>query len=138
MAKKYHPSSSLSVVSKVFDKLVNNRFVDHLEKCSLFLFPVWFRSFLSIAGLLTVVFYRISRALIGLGATRAITFDISKVIDRVWHTGFLHKLKFNGISVYINDLPGDAMCNIATYANDTTLYSKFDQAFDLWQQLWLA
>ena len=31
------PVSLLSVVSKVFEKLVNNRIVDHLEKCGLFL-----------------------------------------------------------------------------------------------------
>ena len=35
-AKNYHPVS-LSVVSKVSKKLVKNRIVDHLEKCSLFL-----------------------------------------------------------------------------------------------------
>ena len=33
--------------------------------------------------------------------------------------------------VYINDLPDDVICNI--YADDTTLYSKCDQASDLWQ-----
>ena len=36
--------------------------------------------------------------------------------------------------LYINDLPDD-ICNIAIYADDTTLCSKYDQAFDLWQQL---
>ena len=36
---------------------------------------------------------------------------------------------------YINDLPDDVMCNIAIYADDTTLYSKCDQASDLQQQL---
>ena len=36
-AKNYRPVSLLSVVSKVFEKLVNNRIVDHLEKCYLFL-----------------------------------------------------------------------------------------------------
>ena len=30
--------------------------------------------------------------------------------------------------LYINDLPGDVICNIAIYADDTTLYSKWDQA----------
>ena len=30
------------------------------------------------------------------------------------------------------------LCDIAVYADDTTLYSKFDQASDLWQQLELA
>ena len=36
-AENYLPVSLLSVVSKVFEKLVNNRIVDHLEKCDLFL-----------------------------------------------------------------------------------------------------
>ena len=31
----------------------------------------------------------------------------------------------------INDLPGDAICNIPIYTDDTTLYSKCDQASDL-------
>ena len=30
------------------------------------------------------------------------------------------------------------MCNIAIYADDTTLYSECDQAPDMWQQLQLA
>ena len=34
-AKSYCPVSLRSVVSKVFEKLVNNRIVDHLEKCGL-------------------------------------------------------------------------------------------------------
>ena len=38
----------------------------------------------------------------------------------------------------INDLPDDVICNIAICAGDTTLYSKCDQASDLWQQLELA
>ena len=40
--------------------------------------------------------------------------------------------------LYINDLPDDVICNIAIYADDTTLDSKCDQASDLWQQLELA
>ena len=33
--------------------------------------------------------------------------------------------------LYINDLPDDVICHIAIYADDTTLYSKFDQACDV-------
>ena len=44
-AKTYRPVSLLFVVSKVFEKLVNNRIVDHLEKCGLFSdFQYGFRS----------------------------------------------------------------------------------------------
>ena len=36
--------------------------------------------------------------------------------------------------LYINDFPDDVICDIAIYADDTTLFSKCDQASDLWQQ----
>ena len=184
-AKNYRPVSLLSVVSKVFEKLVNNRIVDHLEKCGLFSdFQYGFRSSRSTADLLTVVSDRIARAFNRSGATRAVALDISKAFGRVWHAGLLHKLKSYGISgqifglissflsnrwlqvvldgkssqeypvnagvpqgsivgptlflLYINDLPDDVIYNIAIYADDTTLYSKCDQASDLWQQLELA
>ena len=32
---------------------------------------------------------------------------------------------------YINDLPDDAICNVAIYADDTAPYSKCDQVSDL-------
>ena len=32
---------------------------------------------------------------------------------------------------YINDIPDDAICNNAIYADDTALYCKCDQAYDL-------
>ena len=40
--------------------------------------------------------------------------------------------------LYINDLPDDGICDIAIYADDNILYSKCDQASDLWQQLELT
>ena len=149
-----------------------------------FYFQYGFRSSRSTADLLTVVSDRIARAFNRSGATRALTLDISKAFDRVWHAGLLHKLKSYGISgqifglissflsnrwlrvildgkssqeypvndgvpqgsilgptlflLYINDLPDDIICNIAIYVDDTTLYSKCDQASDLWQQPELA
>ena len=33
--------------------------------------------------------------------------------------------------LYINNLPNDAICNIAIYADDTTLLSRCDQTYDL-------
>ena len=54
-AKNYYPVSLLSVVSKVFEKLVNNRIFDYLEKCGVFsstadLLPLYLMELL---GLLT-------------------------------------------------------------------------------------
>ena len=44
-AKNYRPVRFLSLVCKVFEKLVNNRIADHLEKCGLFSdFKYGFRS----------------------------------------------------------------------------------------------
>ena len=93
-AKNYRPVSLLSVVSKIFQKLVNNRILSHLEKCGLFSdFQYGFRSSRSTADLLTNVSDRIARAFNRSGATRAVALDISKTFDRVWHAGLLHKLK---------------------------------------------
>ena len=72
-AKNYHPVILLSVVNKVFEKLVNNRIVDHLEKCGLFSdFQYGFRSSRSTADLLTVGFDRIARAFNRYGASQAV------------------------------------------------------------------
>ena len=105
-AKNYSPVSLLSVVSKVNEKLVNNRIVDHLEKCGLFSdFQFDFRSSQSTGYLLIVV------------------------CDRVASDVYV---------LYINDLPDDAIFDIAIYFDDATLYSKCNQASDLSQQLELA
>ena len=83
-AKTYHHVRLLSVVTEVFENLVNNRRVDHLEKYGLFSdFQYGFRSSLSTADLLTVVSDKIARAFNRSGATRALAFDISKAFDRV-------------------------------------------------------
>ena len=69
-AKKYCPVRLLSVFSKVFEKRVNNRIVDHLEKRGLFSdFQYGFRFSQSIADLLTIVSDRIPRAFNRSGAT---------------------------------------------------------------------
>ena len=100
------------MVCEVFEKLVNNRIVDHLEKCGLFPdFQYGFRSSRSTADLLTVVSDRIARVFNRSGATRAVALDIFKTFDRVWHVGLLHKLKSYGISGQIFSLISSFLSN---------------------------
>ena len=180
-AKNYYAVSLLFVLTNVFEKLGNNRIVNHLEKCGLFYdFQFGFRSTRSTA----VVSHRSARPLSRSGATQAVALNISKAFDMVWHAGLFYKLQSYGMpgqifglislflsnrqlrvvldwkssqeysvnagvpqgsslgptlfQLYINDLPDDVISDIAIYTDDTTLYSKCDQASDLWQQLELA
>ena len=58
------------MISKALEKLVNNRIIDHLERCGLFCdFQYGFRSSCSIVDLLTVVSDGIARAFNNSGAT---------------------------------------------------------------------
>ena len=67
---KCHPVILYSVVSKVFEKHVNNRLVNQLEKCGLFS----------------------DRAFIRSGSTQAVAPDISMAFDSVCNLGLLYKL----------------------------------------------
>ena len=119
IAKNFPPVGLLSVVSKVFEELVNNRVVDHLEKCGL----VWsygFRSSRSTVDLLTVVSDRIARAFNRSGAARVVALDISKAFDRVWHAGLLHKLKSYGISGQIFGLLSPFLSNRRLHSRSYT------------------
>ena len=127
-------------------------------------FQYGFRPSPSTADLLTVASGTIVCDFNITDATQAVALDILKALDTVWYTGLLHKLQSSGISLqvfglfhqfsiidsfvrfsilsntfllYINDLPDDVICKIAIYV-DTILYSKSEQASDLWQQLELA
>ena len=98
-AKNYSLVSLLSVVSKVFEKLVNNKIIDHLKKCGHFSDSQYgFRSFWSTVDLLAVISDRIARVFDRSGATQAVAPDISKAFDRIWHAGLLHKRKSYGIA----------------------------------------
>ena len=77
IAKNYRPVSLLFVVSEVFEKLISNRIVDHLEKCDLFFdFQYGFRSSQSTADLLTVAYDRIAETFNRSEVTRVEAFDI--------------------------------------------------------------
>ena len=97
--KDYHSVILVSVVSKIFERLVKNGLVDHLEKCDLFSdFQYGFRSSRSSADLQSVVSDRVAVAFSRSRATQAVALDIFKTFDRACHAGLLHRGKSYCIS----------------------------------------
>ena len=89
----------IQIEIQIHKKNVNNRIVDHLEKCGIFSdFQYGFRSSGSTADLLRVVSDRIVWAFNKSGNNQAVALDIFKAFDRVWHSGLLHKVNSYGIS----------------------------------------
>ena len=101
-AKNYPSVSLLSVISKVFEKLVNNKIIR--EMCSFSDFQYAFRSSRSTADLLTVVSNRVARTFNKSGGSQAVALDLSKASGRVWYVGLFHKLKSCGFLGHIFDL----------------------------------
>ena len=93
---------------------------------------------LSRIGTLRVKSYGISGHIVGLISSFLSNKRIPVVLDGKSSQEYPVNARVQGsilgptrFLLYINDLPGDVICNIAIYADDTTLYSKCDQAFDL-------
>ena len=86
------PASLLSVDGKIFEKLPNIKFVNHIKKRGLFSkFHCGFRSSQSIADLLPDTSNTTGRAFNRFVAAQPIALDISKNF-----AGLPHKLKSNG------------------------------------------
>ena len=72
------------MVGKIFEKLVNNKTADHLEKCgNFFYFQYGYRSFQSTAKLLPVASERTAGSFNRFRATLALAIEISEAFDRV-------------------------------------------------------
>ena len=79
------------MISKLFEKLVNNKLVDHLE----WPFPDFkygFRSNQSTTDLVTIVSDRTARAYIRSGTTQAVALNISKFGKLVFFINSSHKI----------------------------------------------
>ena len=97
-AANYRPISLLSVVGKIFERILNEQIWKHLEAHNLFSdVQFGFRHQRSSADLLAHLTEHISNVLDKQGEARSVALDISKAFDRVWHAGLLHKLSSYGI-----------------------------------------
>ena len=77
-AKNYQPVCLLSALSKIFEKLVNNRVVDHLEKCGLFLISSMVLGLLNQRQIFRQLYLiDLLGVLIGLGPLELLQLDIS-------------------------------------------------------------
>jgi hypothetical protein len=99
IASNYRPVSLLSILAKVFEKIIFkylfNYFRDH------FMISIWQSGFLpgsSTVTQLIEIYDQFCKAVSKGKEIRVVFLDISKAFDRVWHRGFLYKIKKCGIT----------------------------------------
>ena len=108
----YRPISLLPVMGKVMERVVNQSIVSFLRHHNLLSDRQYgFLTERSTADLLTVLFQTWSDILDSGSEVRAISLDISKAFDKVWHDGLLAKLQSYGISGPLFDWLKDYLSN---------------------------
>jgi hypothetical protein len=99
LTPNYRPVSLLSILSKVFERVVFKYLFKYFQDN--FLISIWQSGFLPGSSTITqlVEMYNSFCQAVSDGKEIRITFlDISKAFDRVWHKGLIHKLARAGIS----------------------------------------
>lgn len=92
--KNYRPISLLSSVSKIFEKIVHTRLINHLNATNAIPhFQFGFKSKHSTTQQLLRITEHISNGFEKKEHTGAAFLDIAQAFDRVWHDGLLYKLK---------------------------------------------
>jgi len=95
----YRPISILSVVSKVFEKVIFKNVYNYLHAHNfLTTHQSGFRPKDSTVNQLAYLYHTFSKALDDKLDVRIVFCDVSKAFDRVWHQGLIHKLNTIGVT----------------------------------------
>ncbi|KAL7637445.1 UNVERIFIED_CONTAM: hypothetical protein RMT77_012173 [Armadillidium vulgare] len=101
----YRPISLTSILSKVFECILNRKIWKHLNSSNLISDRQYgFRKESSTGDLLSLLSDSWSSALRGFGESFAVALDISKAFDRVWYKALISKLHSFGIYPSLCDL----------------------------------
>lgn len=99
IAKNYRPIALLSIVSKLFEKIIAARLNLELDDLNVLPnFQFGFRSKHSTSHALRYLFDNIEDALKKRETTGVLYFDVEKAFDRVWHQALLFKMIKLGMS----------------------------------------
>ena len=112
--KNYRPISLLPVCGKIFEKLIFNNLYTHIATHNFITKnQSGFRPCDSIKNQLIDLVNEIRRAFDSTKSleVRAISLDISKAFDKVWHDGLISKMRQNGV-------PGRQLKRFQSYLNN--------------------
>ena len=114
--KNYRPVSLLSVISKIFEKIIAKQLMEHLDQHYLLSNRQFgFRKNRSTADLLTLLSKKWNDTLDAGRNTLVVALDIAGAFDCVWHQGLLVKLAALGIS-------GDLLDLLSSYLTGRTIH----------------
>ena len=113
--QNYRPISLLSVVGKVFERILAQTITEHLDDNGLLSHKQFgFRHFRSTSDLLLLLTKVWQDSLDNGLDTIVVALDIAGAFDRVWHEGLIEKLRAKGIQ-------GSLLSLLSNYLHDRTL-----------------
>ena len=112
LPSNYRPIALTSVLSKVFESILNGKIWKHLNSFKLISDRQYgFRKKRSTGDLLSLLSNHWFSSFQGFGESFAIALDISKAFDRVWHKALISKLPSFGFYPSLCNLISDFLSN---------------------------